>query len=134
MTKTEKARFLRKFIEKAAQQGLEDSDAIEAVDLYPNWKADTAYIIGVRIKYEGILYKVLQNHTSQSNWTPDITPSLYVKVLIPEPDQTPEWEQPDSTNPYMIGDRVTHNGFTWESDVDNNVWEPGVYGWHKVEE
>ena len=59
-------------------------------------------------------------------------PSLWAKVLIPDPDVIPELEQPDSTYPYMIGDRVTHNGVTWESTIDNNVWEPGVYGWTEV--
>ena len=40
----------------------------------------------------------------------------------------PKWEQLDSTNPYMTGDKVTHNRKTWESEIDNNVWEPGVEG------
>jgi hypothetical protein len=53
-------------------------------------------------------------------------------VLIPDPDVIPEWEQPDSTNPYMKGDKVAHNSKTWVSDVDNNVWEPGVYGWTEM--
>jgi hypothetical protein len=52
-----------------------------------------------------------------------------VQVLIPDPETIPEWVQPGSTNPYMKGDKVTHNGSTWVSLVDNNVWEPGVYGW-----
>ena len=55
-----------------------------------------------------------------------------ISSLIPDPDVIPEWEQPDSTNPYSKGDKVTHNGKTWVSDVDNNVWEPGVYGWSEV--
>ena len=49
-----------------------------------------------------------------------------------DPEVIPEWEQPDSTNPYMMGDKVTHNEKTWESTVDNNVWEPGVYGWFQI--
>ena len=64
---------------------------------------------------------------------PDTTPSLFAKVLIPDPETIPEWEQPDSTNPYNAGDKVSHNGKTWVSDIDNNVWEPGVYGWTKIE-
>ena len=64
---------------------------------------------------------------------PDAAPSLYAKVLIPDPDVIPEWEQPESTNPYTKGDKVTHNEKTWVSDVDNNSWEPGVYGWSEAD-
>lgn len=59
-------------------------------------------------------------------------PSLFAKVLIPDSSTVPEWEQPDSTNPYAKGDKVTHNGKTWISTADGNVWEPGVYGWEEV--
>ena len=60
-------------------------------------------------------------------------PALWAKVLIPDETVVPEWEQPDNTNPYSTGDKVTHNGKTWVSDVDNNVWEPGVYGWTELD-
>lgn len=85
------------------------------------------------------LYKVLQAHTSQTDWAPDTAPSLFAEVL-PGQDGTGigEWVQPGSTNPYMTGDRVTHNGKTWESLADNNVWEPGAQGsealWQEVTE
>ena len=80
----------------------------------------------------GVLYKVLQGHTSQETWKPDASPSLFAKVLITDSGVIPAWAQPNSTNAYMAGDKVTHNGKTWESDIDNNVWEPGVYGWSEV--
>ena len=73
--------------------------------------------------------RFLQDHTSQSDWTPDVAHSLFAEVLIPDSEVIPEWVQPDSTNPYQTGDKVTHNGSTWVSTIDNNVWEPGVYGW-----
>lgn len=133
MTKTDKARLLRPFIEKAAQS-LEDNEALSAIEIYPVWKPNTEYIMNVRVRYDGILYKVLQNHTSQASWTPDAAPSLFARVLIPDPQTYPDWVQPDSTNPYSIGDRVIHNNKVWESDYDNNVWEPGVFGWHEVVE
>ena len=101
-----------------------DEQAIEVPMLYPEWKDGVAYEVGERVLYNDILYKVLQKHTSQADWTPDVAPSLFAKVLIVDPDVIPEWVQPDSTNPYMKGDKVTHNGKTWESLVDNNVWEP----------
>ena len=127
----EMARKLRPIIEQAAQS-LTDETALEAVDLFPAWKAGQSYAAGQRIRYGGVLYSVLQDHTSQADWTPDAAVSLFAKVLIPDPDVIPEWEQPDSTNPYSAGDKVTHNGKTWVSDIDNNVWEPGVYGWTEV--
>ena len=83
--------------------------------------------------YNGTLYKVLTAHTSQDDWTPDAAPSLFAKVLISDETIIPEWEQPDSTNPYSAGDKVTHNRKTWVSDIDNNVWEPGVYGWTELD-
>ena len=130
----EEALKLRSIIEKAVQS-LDDSDALETVTLYEKWSGDSKqYKAGQRLQHDGILYTVLQAHTSQPTWTPTDAPSLFAKVLIPDPTVIPEWEQPDSTNPFMKGNKVTHNGKTWISDIDNNVWEPGVYGWHEVAE
>ena len=131
MTLKALAQKLRPLIETAAQS-LDDTTALETVELFPAWKTSTVYTTGQRVRHGGILYAVLQDHTAQDSWTPDAAPSLFAKVLIPDPDAIPEWEQPDSTNPYKLGDKVTHNGKTWESIVDNNVWEPGVYGWQEV--
>lgn len=131
MSYYENAKRLRPYIEKAAEN-LDDTDALNAVELYPEWKSDTSYVVNQRLRYGGVLYKVLQEHTSQQTWTPDAASSLFAHVLIPDPDVIPEWVQPDSTNPYMLGDKVTHNGKTWENTIDNNVWEPGVYGWNEV--
>lgn len=132
MTLIELARKLRPLIEKAAQS-LDDTDALECVELYPAWTPGTPYIVDQRVRFDGVLYRVLQNHTSQADWTPTNAPSLFALVLIPDPDVIPEWVQPDSTNPYAKGDKVKHNGRTWVSDINGNVWEPGVYGW-SVEE
>ena len=126
MTLIELARKLRPYIEKAAIS-LEDADALEAKELYPTWSGNgVAYETGARVRYENVLYKVLQSHTSQAAWTPVAAPSLFAEVLIPNPDVIPEWKQPDSTNPYMIGDRVQYNGKIWESTINNNVWAPGT--------
>ena len=133
MTILEYARKLREIIEKAAKS-LDDNTAAEAVDLFPNWNATATYAKDDRVRYDGILYRCLQPHTAQVDWTPVAAPSLWAKVLIEDPNVIPEWEQPDSTNPYKKGDKVTHNGKTWESTCDGNVWEPGVYGWSEVTE
>ena len=137
MTLVEKARELRKILEKAMTeaQSLTDAEAITATCLHPKWNGDgVQYTAGQRVQDDGVLYTVLQTHTSQPDWKPAAAPSLFAKVLIPDPTVVPEWEQPDSTNPYMKGDKVKHNGKTWVSDIDGNVWEPGVYGWTEVAE
>lgn len=133
MNKRETQAFINTLIK--LRDSLNDEIALTAVEVYPQWRAESEeYKVGQRIQYNGVLYKVLQDHTSQKTWTPMDAPSLFTKVLIPDADVIPEWEQPDSTNPYMIGDQVTHNDYIWTSTVDNNVWEPGVYGWEQGEE
>lgn len=127
----ERARQLRAQIEQLAET-LDDNTAIDYVELFTSWATDTTYEVGARVRYNGILYKCLQAHTSQSTWTPVDAPSLWAQILIPDPETIPEWIQPDSTNPYMKGDKVIHNGKTWICNVDNNVWEPGVYGWDEI--
>lgn len=116
-----------------AAQSLDDTKAVEAQCLYPDFAVGVPYTAGDRVVYDGKLYKVLQAHTSQADWLPTAAPSLFAEVL---PGQggtgIGEWQQPGSTNPYQKGDKVTHNGKTWESTADNNVWEPGVYGWKEV--
>lgn len=118
----------------AAGAMLTDEQAATVPTLYRAWENGIDYAVGERRLYNGTLYRCLQAHTAQDGWNPADAPSLWAKVLIPDENVIPEWEQPDSTNPYMTGDKVTHNGKTWVSDVDNNVWEPGVYGWSEVTE
>ena len=130
MTESEVSRLI--IAQQINSLTVDDNTALRMVEFYPEWASDTAYSAGYKVQYGGTLYKCLQAHTAQAAWTPDASPSLWAKVLIPDPDVIPEWEQPDSTNPYMTGDKVTHNGKTWVSDIDNNVWEPGVYGWTEV--
>lgn len=116
-----------------------DEQALEVQSLYPEWASiadGTTLKVGDRVNHEGLLYNVLQEHQKQATWNPVDAPSLFAQVLIPDPSVIPEWAQPSSTNPYMKGDKVTHNGSTWESLVDNNVWEPGAVGteslWQEV--
>lgn len=116
------------------RNSITDEQAIEVPAIYPTWKEGVSYKVGERVLYNETLYKVLTAHTSQADWMPNVAPSLFAKVLIPDPETITEWEQPDSTNPYAKGDKVTHNGKTWISDIDGNVWEPGVYGWSEVVE
>ena len=111
---------------------VDDNTALRMREFYPEWASDTDYTAGFKVRRGGKLWRCVQAHTSQADWEPENAASLWAKVLIPDENVIPEWEQPDSTNPYMTGDKVTHNGKTWVSDVDNNVWEPGVYGWAEI--
>ena len=126
----EKARRLRRKIEDLAIT-MTDEEGLEYVDLFVNWADETTYEVGDRVKYEDTLYKCVQAHTSQADWTPDLTPALWVRVTV---EEWPEWVQPIGVqDAYMTGDQVSHNEKHWTSDVDNNVWEPGVYGWTEVQ-
>lgn len=134
-TLIELARKLRPLIEKAAAS-LDDADAIEAKNLFPNWTSGILYKKDTRVNYNETLYRCLMEHTSQVGWEPGAAPSLWDKVLIPDPEVIPEWEQPGSTNGYKIGDRVRYHGKIWESTIDNNVWPPDNVGserlWREV--
>lgn len=130
MTKQEAKLFIDAFVK--LRNLATDEMSLQVPNLYPAWKVGINYTVGDRVLYEEVLYKVLQTHTSQETWTPINAPSLFAKVLIPDEDIIPEWEQPDSTNPYMIGDKVMYNGKTYVSIVDNNVWAPDVYGWKEI--
>lgn len=128
--KRSEALKLRANIETGAQS-IPDESALETVSLFPVWRSGVAYAVDFRVRYNGILYRCLIAHESQETWSPDVSPSLWALVLVEDGKILP-WVQPDSTNAYSAGDKVTHNGQTWISDVDGNVWEPGVYGWSVV--
>ena len=128
MTRNEAERY-RRHINKLIVD-LPDADALEVTDLFIPWRAETEYAVGDRVQYDGLLYACVQGHTSQSNWTPDAVPALWKKVTV---EEWPEWVQPTGVqDAYALGDKVTHNNKRWVSDYDNNVWEPGVYGWSEV--
>lgn len=134
MTRAEAERY-RKKIEYAVQS-LPDEDALSVASLYPAWDPGTEYDVGHRVRYRETLYTCLTAHTAQETWTPTDAPSLWAKVLLLEPNGIPDWEQPDSTNPYMTGDKVRYDGKVYESLIDNNVWSPSTYpaGWQEVTE
>lgn len=121
-------------LSKWQAKSLPDDYALQVPALFDEWIVGESYAAGDRIRYKGVLYKVLQGHVSQADWTPDAAPSLYAKVLPGQEGNEPEegygeWVQPDSTNGYALGDRVMHNGKIWESTFNGaNVWEPGVQG------
>lgn len=126
----EKALALRALIEKAAVS-LPDEDAVDAVELFSAWQTDKAYAADERIRYEDKLYRCVQAHTSQADWTPDATPALWTEVA--KPGEIPVWKQPTGAqDAYRKGDRVhypTANDPVYESTIDANVYAPDVYGW-----
>ena len=132
MKPQDKARHLRPLIERAAVS-LPDEDALEAVELFKAWSADTAYAADERIRYDGKLYRCVQAHASQDGWEPDKTPALWTEVA--KPGEIPVWRQPTGAqDAYQTGNPVLYpdeNGDVWVSKVDNNTWEPGVYGWER---
>ena len=131
----DKEESLTKVAKVVARSVTDDAVALEIQEFYDIWQPNVLVKAGQYIRHDDILYKVLTEHNTQEGWTPDTAPSLFAKVLIdPTGETILEWQQPDSTNPYMTGDKVTYNGVTYISIVDNNVWEPGVYGWEIVEE
>ena len=132
-----KEESLNKIGKIVANQVTDDVVALSIQEFYDIWEVGVLYPVGRYITHKDILYKVLTAHTSQADWTPDVSPSLFAKVLIdPTGETIPEWVQPDSTNAYMTGDKVTYEGKVYESTIDNNIWSPADYpaGWQIVEE
>lgn len=113
---------------------LTDEEAVERPILFANWRVGVNYSINERVRYGGRLFKVLQAHTSQEDWTPSRAPSLFAEILTSESGEPQEWQQPSSTNPYLTGDQVIYNGIVYESLIDNNVWSPDAYpeGWKRI--
>lgn len=130
MITREQAKRLRSLIERMSAD-LTDDEAYTAPQLFPQWGLKQ-YTTGDRVQYQERLYKCLQSHTAQADWTPDVAVSLWVQVSDPAIEY-PDWVQPTGAqDAYNKGDKVSHSARHWISDVDANVWEPGVFGWSEV--
>lgn len=133
MISREKARALRALIVKASAS-LSDGDALDGIELFPLWAADTAYAPGVRVRYSGKLYRCEQAHASQEGWEPPAVPALWTEVA--KPGEIPVWKQPTGAqDAYRIGDLVHYpdaDGPVYVSLVDNNVWSPDTPGMWEV--
>lgn len=114
---------------EAAASTMTDETALTAIDLFPAWAVGKAYVVSDRVRYNGKLYKCVQAHTSQADWTPDAAPALWVAVSV---DAWPEWVQPTGAHDaYNTGDKVSYNGKHYICTADANVYAPGVYGWEE---
>ena len=134
--------LLRQIIQSAikyARQIADDTEALNVKFLYKEFDKQIGRTleVGEFIQYNDKLYKVLQAHTVQENWTPEAAPSLFAEVLTdPTGETIKDWVQPDSTNPYMKGDKVKFEGKIYQSLIDQNVWSPAAYpqGWEELNE
>ena len=130
--KREHAFKLRELLHKASAS-LTDEDALEGIELFPLWAADTEYERSVRVRYNEKLYRCEQTHTSQAIYPPAIVPALWTEVA--RPGEIPVWRQPTGAqDAYRIGDKVHYpdaDGPVYVSVVDNNTWAPDVYGWER---
>ena len=130
-----KEESLNKIGKIVANQVVDDVVALSIKEFYDEWQEGVAYKVNQYVMYKEVLYKVLTEHNSQASWTPDVTASLYAKVLAdPTGETINEWVQPDSTNGYMKGDKVKYEGVVYVSLIDNNIWSPVAYpaGWQIV--
>lgn len=121
------------FVSLAEKGNIDEVTATEHADLFESWVTDKDYAVGkIVTRPNGNLYKCVQAHRSQADWTPEATPALWTKIGDPT-EEYPEWSQPlGAHDAYPLGAKVSHNGKKWVSDVASNVWEPGVYGWTEV--
>ena len=120
------------FVTLAESGNIDDVTAVEHTSLFAPWAASVAYKVGNIRSYEENLYRCVQAHPSQDDWTPDKVPALWTKIGDPTVEY-PEWSQPvGAHDAYAKGDKVSYNNKRWVSTADANVWQPGVYGWDEV--
>lgn len=127
---------LNKLVKDKLLPKLSDEEAYSIKELYPGFEIGIVYKVGDRIMYNGKFYKVISEHTSQADWTPDAAVSLFVEISDPSIEY-PEFKQPTSTETaYMKGDKITFNGAKYISLVDYNVYSPTDYpkNWQLVDE
>lgn len=121
----------------AARRTVTADELAACAPLFDAWDSSSvAYAMGDIVAYSGALYRCAQAHTSQAGWTPDISRSLWTPMGISadDPEAVPDWVQPTGAHDaYAKGSHVMHGGVEWVSDLDANVWEPGVSGWTQVD-
>lgn len=121
------------FVTLAEAGSIDDVTASEHIEVFAEWAVDIAYSVGQMRKHRGVLYRCIIAHTSQEDWSPDVAASLWVACADPS-EEYPAWSQPvGAHDAYSKEAKVSHNEKKWTSDIDGNIWEPGVYGWTEVE-
>jgi hypothetical protein len=127
----EEAKSIRASINDLAKDA-SDEKLLNNKAAFPFWNDNNVkYDIGENLQYKDKLYQVIQTHNSQATWAPDIVPALFKEISL---EEWPDWKQPTGAHDaYAKGDKCSHNGKHWVSNIDSNVWEPGVTGWDEVE-
>ena len=123
------------FVGMAESGSISEENIIKFPEVFEEWTADTHYTVGSIRKYgdDELLYMCDIEHDSQENWTPNAV-NMWHQIGNPK-EEYPAWIQPlGAEGAYAVGDKVSHNGKKWESTADNNVWEPGYYGWTEIVE
>jgi hypothetical protein len=120
-----------------AENGQIDADTASAhKDMFKEWFPTVSYKVGEIVNYNDVLYKVVQEHTSQEDWLPLATASLYEPIILTE-EGYPVWSKPSGAHDaYNIGDVVDYNGTLYKSLIDGNVYSPEEYpnGWEMYKE
>ena len=133
---------MNKYLEEAKNMlksiyGLADGQSNEKIvnnkSAFPWWNGNgVKYVVDDIVRYNDKVYRVILAHTSQSNWTPDVAVSLFVEISL---EEFPEWKQPAGAHDaYKLGAKCSHKGKHWICTYDNNIYEPGVYGWDEIKE
>ena len=118
------------FVKMAQEQQLDETTINEYPGLFIEWDENFRGKAGSIVRDEGQLYRSIHdvNDVGQ-NRKPSETPSMWTRIGNPL-EEFPEWVQPiGAHDAYSMGDKTAHGGKKWVSSADNNVWEPGVYGW-----
>lgn len=122
----EEAKEYRKAIDTFAKNQ-NDETLIDNKVAFEFWRAGISAVKNKIYRYGDDIYRCVQPHTTQVDWTPDKVPALFIKINL---EEYSEWVQPTGAHDaYMKGAKVSHNSKHWVSDIDNNIWEPGAYGW-----
>ena len=120
------------FVVLAENGQIDAVTAAEQSTLFAEWVPGVNYTVGSLRRYGGTLYRCVQDHASQEGWSPDKAASLWAVTSDPA-EEWPAWSQPvGAHDAYSAGAKVSHNGKHWTSDLDGNVWEPGVFGWTEI--
>lgn len=120
----------QKFKEYLLAKDLSIEEMLDLIDIFPVWEPGVAYKTDDRVRFEDRLFRVVQAHTSQADWSPTSATSLFTEIA--PPNVIADWKQPTGAHDtYHIGDKVTFNGKVYTSLIDNNTWSPIDYaqGW-----